>query len=217
MRKRGSLVVIGPWLILFGTAHSLILASSTDPTLFVRKSIATNDVVLSWSATTAEYSVSRNTSPNFFGIVTPTFLAANTTGTEFRDPGLFDGTNGFYLVHPTTNISGPCCQGASCSETTPPDDCIAAGNTTTLGDETCVVNACNVEGRCEYLTLAHSEPQNGCPSGECPVPQGLVVCTRLCSATVPCSPVGTLETVYYDCPTAGECVMFVRCQGCGCN
>jgi ADP-ribose pyrophosphatase YjhB (NUDIX family) len=69
-----------------------------DPALLLTKDTGTNEVVLSWTATQTPYVVTRNTSPDFFGIATPQVVGAGIVGTTFRDPVLNDGITYFYLL-----------------------------------------------------------------------------------------------------------------------
>jgi len=69
-----------------------------EPALTVNKDTGTGEVVLTWTATTGPYVVSRNTSPNFSGVPAAQILASSVSGTEYRDAVLNDGITYYYSV-----------------------------------------------------------------------------------------------------------------------
>lgn len=62
------------------------------------KNQGTDEVLLSWTTTTAPYSVVRNTEPNFLGTASPQIIASSLGSTSFADPTLTDGVDYFYLI-----------------------------------------------------------------------------------------------------------------------
>ena len=99
-------VIVTALTILFAVVFSpIVCADQTEPsnpppepTLTIAKDVGTGEIVLTWTATTSPYSVSRHTGPYFFDGNSPQVLAAGLLGTTYVDASLGDGINRFYII-----------------------------------------------------------------------------------------------------------------------